>query len=138
LDVPLADVHELLVAEEMRAAVLLERLLGAQELLPYEVVERDESARELIGLRGACEAEALERAAPALIADLVETVPGPGNAAARRSWGSIHSSWKARSSSSSESRKHVRGTLDAAWRKHARGTLEAARNMSGSARPASR
>lgn len=99
LDVPLADVHELLVLDEAQAVALLERqreriehelqrgrqtlrslerLMGAHELLPYEVGERDDPARELIGLRGTCEADSLERAAPALIAELAETVPAAG------------------------------------------------------------
>jgi hypothetical protein len=39
-------------------------------LLPYEVVERDDPARELVGLRGTCAADALDRAAPALIGEL--------------------------------------------------------------------
>jgi DNA-binding transcriptional MerR regulator len=96
LDVPLADVHELLVADWSRSAALLERqrrriereldrgrltlrslerLMGADDLLPYAVVEREAAARELVGLRGSCEAESLERAAPAQIAELVEAVP---------------------------------------------------------------
>jgi DNA-binding transcriptional MerR regulator len=96
LDVPLADVHELLVADERQALDLLERqrariedelkrgrqtlrslerLMGAPGLLPYEVVERDDPARDLIGLRGRCEAESLDQAAPALIAELAAAIP---------------------------------------------------------------
>ena len=101
LDVPLADVHQLLVADGPRSAALLERqrerierdlesarrtlrslerLMGAHDLLPYEVLEREDPARELIGLRGTCEAESLDHAAPALIAELVNAVPSVGDA----------------------------------------------------------
>jgi DNA-binding transcriptional MerR regulator len=101
LDVPLADVHQLLVADGPRSAALLERqreriegdlerarralrslerLMTAHDLLPYEVLEREDPARELIGLRGTCEAEALDQAAPALIAALVTAVPPVGDA----------------------------------------------------------
>jgi DNA-binding transcriptional MerR regulator len=99
LDVPLSDVHELLVADEPRSIALLERqreriehelergrqtlrslerLTGAQELLPYEVVEREDPRRELIGLPGTCEAESLEQSARARIDELVEAVPAAG------------------------------------------------------------
>jgi DNA-binding transcriptional MerR regulator len=99
LDVPLSDVHELLVADEPQSVALLERqrerielgvergrqtlrslerLMGAHDLLPYEVAERADPARELIGLRGTCEAEALEPTARAQIATLLEAVPEAG------------------------------------------------------------
>jgi DNA-binding transcriptional MerR regulator len=99
LDVPLSDVHDLLVADEAQAGALLERqrqriegvlergrqtlgalerLLAARELLPYEVAERDDPARTLIGLRGSCEAESLEAAARARIAELIGAVPAAG------------------------------------------------------------
>jgi DNA-binding transcriptional MerR regulator len=99
LDVPLADVHDLLVAGDDRAGALLERqrerierelergrqtlrslerLIGAQDLLPYEVAERDDPARDLAGLRGSCAAEALDQEVPALIGKLVEAVPEAG------------------------------------------------------------
>jgi DNA-binding transcriptional MerR regulator len=99
LDVPLTDVHELLVADQQRSLALLarqreritrelergrqtlrslERLMGADDLLPYEVVERKDPTRELIGRRGTCEAESLDRAVPALIGELVETIPAAG------------------------------------------------------------
>jgi DNA-binding transcriptional MerR regulator len=102
LDVPLADVHELLVADEPHTRALLERqrerieqeverghrtlrslerLMGARELLPYEVSERDDPARDLVGLHGTCEAEALDRAAPALIEELAEAIPAAGESA---------------------------------------------------------
>jgi DNA-binding transcriptional MerR regulator len=91
LDVPLSDVHELLVADEGSSLALLERqrrrierelargrqvlralerLMAARDLLPYDVAEREDPARELVGLRGTCDAEALDRAAPALIEEL--------------------------------------------------------------------
>ena len=95
LDVPLADIHGLLVAdsaataellgrqrariedevERRRGAIrLLDRLLTGGGLIPYEVGERTESSAELAGLRGSCPAEELEREAPTLIAALLELV----------------------------------------------------------------
>jgi DNA-binding transcriptional MerR regulator len=100
LDVPLADVHELLVADRRGAGELLDRqrarleaevdrrlgairsldrLLAGEDLLPYEVSEREEPAAELAGLRGACTAEELEREAPALIGSLVELLEAEGS-----------------------------------------------------------
>jgi DNA-binding transcriptional MerR regulator len=99
LEVPLADVHELLVADEQRAAGLLERqrdriarelergrqtlrslerLMSGHELLPYEVDVRDDAARELIGVRRSCEADSLGRAVPAAIEELTEVAPAAG------------------------------------------------------------
>jgi DNA-binding transcriptional MerR regulator len=91
LDVPLADIRDLLVADEAGVAALLERqrtrieaelergrrtlrsldrLLSGAELLPYAVAERDEPALTLAGLSGRSAADDLDRAAPARIADL--------------------------------------------------------------------
>jgi hypothetical protein len=56
----------------------------AHDLLLYTVAERDDPARELIGLRGTCDAESLARAAPALIGALVEAVRPPARRAVRR------------------------------------------------------
>jgi DNA-binding transcriptional MerR regulator len=99
LDVPLSDIHELLVADEPRSVALLElqreriereldrgrqtlrsleRLISGPDLLPYEVFERDDPASELVGLRGSCDAEELGRSAPTLIEALGEAVPAAG------------------------------------------------------------
>jgi DNA-binding transcriptional MerR regulator len=86
LQVPLPDIHALLVAEDVaplldrqrarleaelqRAQVALgalDRLIGAEELIPYDVVERDESALSLTVLRGRCDAAELDAAAAELI-----------------------------------------------------------------------
>ena len=89
LDVPLPDIHALLVAERVgplldrqrvrlaaeveraqQALRALDRLIGSDELIPYEVVERSEPALTLTGLHGRCDAGELDAAATALIAEL--------------------------------------------------------------------
>lgn len=89
LDVPLPEIHELLVAEEVAPLLTrqrerleaelargqetlraLDRLIGSDELLPYDVVERDEPALSLTVVRGRCDAADLDAAASALIATL--------------------------------------------------------------------
>ncbi len=91
LSVPLPEVHDLLVADAVAATELLDRqrariaaeverglqtlraldrLIGADDLLPYDVAERDEPAQTLTGLHGTCAAGELDEAAAALIAEL--------------------------------------------------------------------
>ncbi|MBE2318176.1 MerR family transcriptional regulator [Solirubrobacter sp. CPCC 204708] len=89
LDVPLPEIHALLVADEVapllerqRARVeaeleraqqalrALDRLIGSDELIPYAVVERDEPALSLTVLRGRCDAAELDGAAATLIGEL--------------------------------------------------------------------
>jgi len=89
LDVPLADIHALLVAERVaplldrqrarlaaeveraqQALRSLDRLIGSDELIPYEVAERSEPALTLTGLHGRCDASELDAAAAALITEL--------------------------------------------------------------------
>jgi len=89
LGVPLADIHALLVAESVgplldrqrarlaaeveraqRALRSLDRLIGSEELIPYDVVERPEPALTLTGLHGRCDGSELDAAAAALIAEL--------------------------------------------------------------------
>lgn len=91
LDVPLADVHDLLVAEPATIATLLDaqkrriereverglatirsldRLLAHDDLLPYTVTDREERTRTLAGLHGTCEAEDLDRAVARTIREL--------------------------------------------------------------------
>jgi DNA-binding transcriptional MerR regulator len=89
LDVPLPEIHELLVAEEvapllsrqrarleaelqrgLQALRSLDRLIGADELIPYDVVEREEPALSLTGRHGRCDAGELDAAAAELIATL--------------------------------------------------------------------
>lgn len=91
LRVPLPEIHALLVAEpegvaegleRQRARIVaevergqqtlrtLDRLIGSEELLPYDVAERDELALTLTVLRGTCVAEELDAAAAALIGEL--------------------------------------------------------------------
>jgi DNA-binding transcriptional MerR regulator len=91
LGVPLADIHDLLVAEPGETSRLLARqrrrledevarglaairsldhLLAGTELLPYDVVERDEPALALNGLGGTCGPGELDDAVPALFAAL--------------------------------------------------------------------
>jgi DNA-binding transcriptional MerR regulator len=89
--VPLPDIHALLVAEQVgplldrqrerlvaeveraqQALRSLDRLIGSDELIPYEVTERSEPALTLTGLHGRCDASELDAAAAALIAELPE------------------------------------------------------------------
>jgi DNA-binding transcriptional MerR regulator len=91
LHIPLPDVHDLLVVEPGAAGELLDRqrariaaevqrgqqtlraldrLIGAEDLLPYDVVERVEPALTLVGRRGRCAADELDEAAAALIDEL--------------------------------------------------------------------
>ncbi|MDA0170344.1 MerR family transcriptional regulator [Solirubrobacter taibaiensis] len=89
LDVPLPDIHALLVAERVgplldrqrvrlaaeveraqQALRALDRLIGSDELIPYDVTERSEPALTLTGLHGRCDAGELDAAAAALIAEL--------------------------------------------------------------------
>lgn len=91
LQVPLAEVHALLVAEADDATALLDRqrarlaaevergrqslraldrLIAADDLLPHAVAERDEPALTLTGRRGTCAADELDAAAADLIGDL--------------------------------------------------------------------
>ena len=128
LGVPLPDIHALLVAERVgplldrqRARLVaeveraqqalrsLDRLIGSDELIPYDVVERSEPALTLTGLHGRCDASELDAAAAALIAELPDGpvtglypleldgeieffvgVPGPGAGAARGARGRRH------------------------------------------------
>ena len=89
LDVPLPEIHALLVAEDVAPLLLrqrtrleaelarardalrsLDRLIGSEELIPYDVAERDEPALSLTVVRGTCDASELDAAAAALIAEL--------------------------------------------------------------------
>lgn len=91
LQVPLPEIHALLVAEpadvaerldRQRARIAaevergqqtlraLDRLIGAEDLLPYDVAERVEPALTLTGRHGTCAAGELDAAAAALIAEL--------------------------------------------------------------------
>ncbi len=102
LQVPLGDVHDLLVAEPDRVAGQLarqrlriegeverglrtlrslDRLLQGDDLLPYRVQEREEPAVVLVGLWAGCPGEDLDREVPETIAALAERVPASDFAA---------------------------------------------------------
>ena len=95
LDVPLPDIHALLVAEDVAPLLLrqrtrleaelaraqdalraLDRLIGSDELIPYDVAERDEPARSLTVVRGTCDASELDANSPRMIARCVAARPG--------------------------------------------------------------
>lgn len=86
---PLPDIHDLLVADAVaprldrqrarlvaeveraqQALRALDRLIGSDELIPYDVTEREEPVLTLSGLHGRCDASELDAAAAALIGEL--------------------------------------------------------------------
>jgi DNA-binding transcriptional MerR regulator/effector-binding domain-containing protein len=97
LDVPLRDIHALLVAEPddvaeqltlqrvrieaevergVRTLRSLERLLRGAELLPYRVQEQEQASVTLAGLGGRCPVGALDREVAAAVEELADLADG--------------------------------------------------------------